>query len=112
MGVIVNGMDMPDGCAVCPFVGHRFENLEDGSHFIWVCSRGAIEKVIGKTGRRADCPLSYIPDKHGRLIDADKIIKGLEEVKKNHGNLTSNAVEYARLIIKMEPTVVEREDGK
>lgn len=112
MGIIVKGMDMPTGCAMCPFVGHRLENLEDGSHYIFTCSRGAIEKIVGKTGRREDCPLSYIPDKHGRLIDADKMTKELEEVKKKHGNLTSNAVEYARLIIKMEPTVVEREDGK
>ena len=112
MGIIVKGMDMPTGCAMCSFVGHRLEQLEDGSRYILTCSRGAIEKVIGKTGRRADCPLSYIPDKHGRLIDADKIVKVMDELKNRREGLPSSSVEYVKLIVKYEPTVVEREDGK
>lgn len=55
MSVIVKGMDVPSDCDGC---WHPTCNL-------W------IQTDVGK--RHKDCPISPMPEKHGRLIDADEL---------------------------------------
>ena len=62
MSVIVKGMKMPENCAVC--------DMMYGCEF-----------SIAMKKRPFDCPLIEVPE-HGRLIDADYLIKKLE------GNMT------------------------
>lgn len=62
MSVLIKGIEMPSGCAVCPFRIGRFCPYIDG----W---KNNIEKH--KTDRHPLCPLVPVPP-HGRLIDADE----------------------------------------
>lgn len=70
MGVYIN-MEMPKICAVCPF-----ENYGD-------CYGGKVKVIMdiddyvfsGK--RHPKCPLIPVPE-HGRLIDADAMIRNIE----------------------------------
>lgn len=66
MSILITGMEMPKSCGDCPV------NMT-------VCKRGyeyllAHPKLYNQ--RAEDCPISYVPP-HGRLIDADAILKAL-----------------------------------
>lgn len=66
MSVIVKGMKMPKNCDDCFFIGRGYPD--------W-CSLPQIsngDDEIDYTKKRPDwCPLIELPEKHGRLIDAD-----------------------------------------
>ena len=60
MGVYIKGMKMPEGCGEC--------NIP--------CGINDVDRVLfgfDKT-RPQNCPLVEIPEPHGRLIDADKLL--------------------------------------
>ena len=61
MSVVVKGMKMPDHCWECWLM----RNL--------TC--GASGELIPSTGKRKHCPLAALPDKHGDLIDRQKLIE-------------------------------------
>lgn len=104
MSVIVKGMKMPKDCYYC-----------DMSSF-GVCN------VVGRIWdieKRPDwCPLVELPEKHGRLIDADILEKGLRHMAKyQHGEQQQGilgcceTIRLASAIIpaEEEPTIVEAE---
>lgn len=69
MSVIVKNMETPENCGGCRFVGscgaHGNEEWPDIESIMF-------NDVIGIDGKRdKDCPLQPLPEKHGRLIDAD-----------------------------------------
>ena len=64
MSVIVKGIEMPEDCFSCRLKEEGFCNLTD-----------AVANDIYK--RNDDCPLVELPEKHGRLIDADALIHEL-----------------------------------
>lgn len=57
MSVIIKGVDVPSDCDGC---WHRTCNL-------W------LQADVGK--RHKDCPISPLPEKHGRLIDGDALVE-------------------------------------
>lgn len=59
MSILIKGMKMPDHCWECWLMGHM------------IC--GASGELIPFSGKRNECPLVALPEKHGRLIDADKL---------------------------------------
>ena len=64
MSILIKGMEMPN-CYNC--------TLES------ICSRWAKHDVEWqKQNRDEDCPLVELPAKHGRLIDADALLKLIE----------------------------------
>ncbi len=78
MNVLIKGVDMPKNCDECMFHWHgdgttyclaqsRLHNLH---HIKWpeVTTREAADVF-----REDTCPLVELPDKHGRLIDADAL---------------------------------------
>ena len=72
MGVIVMGMEIPENCGRCRFIGscgvHGNEEWPDIESIMF-------NDVIGIDGKRdKECPLRPLPKKHGRLIDADAFI--------------------------------------
>ena len=91
MSVIVKGMEMPRGCEDC-FIADQIG-----------IGRCRILKTIwdpdpGQPLRPYDCPLRPLPEKHGRLIDADEATRGsLERTGKR------------LLAIDTAPTIVEAE---
>jgi len=57
MSILIKGMEMPKNCGGC-FL--RF---------------GQCSRRIYMENRPSDCPLNEVPEPHGRLIDADKLMK-------------------------------------
>ena len=90
MSVIVKGMEMPESCYRCPMANDDF----------YLC--GATEKYLENDSeeRRPDwCPLIELPP-HGRLIDADELVR-IWTGAKFYGNI--------KPIVDARPTVIEAE---
>lgn len=73
MSVIIKGMSGCECCADCEFCGGLI--MPDD---IYVCdcppTRGMdITRAIEEDCRHPDCPLIELPEKHGRLVDADAL---------------------------------------
>lgn len=72
MSVYIPGMEMPKSCFYCPF---RLK--VDPDTFVCLATNEHIEETFAGTiemRNRGDCPLIPVPN-HGRLIDADAIMK-------------------------------------
>ena len=94
MSIIVNGMEMPEGCFGCILSFMWF----NGTETVLQCN--VLKKLVSDDGSKdPDCPLTEIPQ-HGRLIDADALCDGLVS---NHP-----VVIHA----KSAPTVLEAEEGE
>jgi len=74
MSVIIRDMDYPENCAVCKLAQKR----------VFACS--VMCPITGQTVgyydrgfhlEKHDCPLGHFPEKHGRLIDADALIRAM-----------------------------------
>lgn len=65
MSVLIEGMEMPDTCTRCDYIGL---NVAIGC-----------KVVTGTNGRADNCPLTEVPEPHGRLIDADALHKLFED---------------------------------
>ena len=92
-GVYIKGMTAPRSCAEC---------LDIGWNYVFECNLDDVES--GE--KRADCPLLTVPD-HGRLIDADALIREHALTKFDW----SDAVDVDD--IKAAPTIIPAsEEGK
>ena len=106
MSVIVRGMEMPKNCQEC------------GLYIEGACyAKGYRDyRSIMDTAKPDDCPLVELPEKHGRLVDADKLADLLSKEKEKvvgEGNLfLCFAVGFAWGFIAKEPTVVEAEGSE
>ena len=69
MDILIKNMEMPTNCFTC-----IFSELNDNG--ILVCIR--LGKACTRSKVRPDCPIVELPP-HGRLIDADKVIKSLKK---------------------------------
>jgi hypothetical protein len=101
MGVYIKGMEMPDGCVVCPFFIENHHDRGDDS----LCRASGKEAKCG-------CPLVPVPP-HGRLID----VKSLENMQFTEcmydaeSKLFVPFVEVASAIFDA-PTVIPAEEGE
>lgn len=106
MNVIVKNMKMPKNCQEC------------GLYIEGACyAKGYRDyRSIMDTAKPDDCPLVELPEKHGRLVDADKLADLLSKEKEKvvgEGNLLlCFAVGFAWGFITKEPTVVEAEGSE
>lgn len=70
MSVLVIGMDYPDNCLQCSFV-----RIVSGHYYCGCNANCMLGEYVGEhlegVGRHEGCPLVELPEKHGRLIDAD-----------------------------------------
>ena len=71
MGVYIKGMEMPDCCTRCDYLGL---NVAIG------CT-----VMTGTNGRATDCPLIKVPP-HGRLIDEQWLNMQIHTAKEIHAN--------------------------
>lgn len=98
MSVLIKGMDMPESCMICPYHACLGALMDEYGML------GAIDEVSSRThnlnGRAKDCPLVEVP-KHGRLIDADKLM----ELAQNYISKSVDCNDIARF-----PTVIEAEE--
>jgi hypothetical protein len=99
--VIVKGMEMPKNCTRCDYIGL---NVAIGCPV-----------MSGTNGRATDCPLGALPDKHGRLVDADALCEDLlgrwsvAETRKED-LIKAVMADVVTPIIACQPTIVESED--
>ena len=97
--VIVKGMKMPDSCYHCKIAescGHYIANYTNRRH--------------------PDCPLVALPDKHGRLVDADALRDRLRNLADDDWNANttttwSEAFSECDDMVDDAPIIVESEDG-
>ena len=83
--------EMPKGCWACPFaVGKHYECLFTKKSYNW-----------GLTTRPSDCPLIEITTPHGRLIDADALMRDIEEYHLSDGKF-QHWVEVQQTVIEAE----------
>ena len=106
MSVVVKGMKMPENCWEC--TGAR---LNVGvSVFGGICPY--CEKIVKdhnmQTGRHPECPLGALPDKHGRLVDADAMCNDLVTVDIQYQQM----IEWCISVTEAQPTIVEAEDSE
>lgn len=76
MSVIIKGMKMPDSCIKCCC-------CDDVEGFCHALSK-YFPRMLDASYKLPDCPLVALPEKHGRLIDADEkrlriTLKGIRE---------------------------------
>lgn len=95
--VLVKGMKMPESCYYCGLADTSFINCM------------AFEKPIlledDCEEKRPDwCPLVALPDKHGRLMDADALIA---DIRKNSASYFAD--DFAHEWVDRQPTIVEAE---
>ena len=99
MGIYIKGMKMPKSCAECPL--KYFDGEAECCPFVG-------DSVF--YNRRSDnCPLVPVPA-HGRLIDADEMLK-------EHYNGSPDGFVFRASVIRPEmveklPTIIEAEEGE
>lgn len=82
MSVLIKGMEMPSECRKCFMMDYAMT----GETYCEVNGKTLAEsyRPIEFDGRPDWCPLVELPEKHGRLIDADTIMEqwGLDKATK------------------------------
>jgi len=106
MSVVVKGVDIPESCRECPFENY----YSDTGKTVCMASLRVLAigfGIISFDGRHSSCPLVALPDKHGRLVDADALIEDVD------GDLTDSIAEGRAIEKIMEAkTVIEAEDSE
>ena len=109
MSILIKGMEMPHNCEECGLTSHRPEGLG-------LCH--ILHKQCNYDTRPKDCPLVEVPEPHGRLIDADKMVQYLHHQECDSCK-TPDSDEcfacrepFAEAVTDLQPTVIEAEDDK
>ena len=100
MSVVIKGMKLPKNCLLCPCcVG---EGIGAGrQHY---CQAIEDEPCVSETYRPKNCPLVEIRAPHGRLIDADKLTRCIDNA---YGD--KDIVKFVVNNIGRQPTIIEAE---
>jgi hypothetical protein len=117
MSVLIKGMRIPKDCRECKFQDYGFTTGDT-----WCGVNDAVLarnfEAIKFDGRPEWCPLVEVPEPHGRLIDADMLIKFVEdryeitwESDCYEGGIKDACSDILEKIDTM-PTVIEAEDGE
>lgn len=97
MGVYIN-MEMPESCDDC--------RLNNGISF-YAVPEYTEDGVVGRTDDRPGwCPLVPVPS-HGRLIDADALIKSLSLDEDDAENGASLLMAVFLEVLKSAPTIIQ-----
>lgn len=100
--ILITGMEMPNTCRRCIEMGIPVRCR--------VMKEEAVTAVMSGYNRPSDCPLVEVPT-HGRLIDADVLMKTLKEVpitdEKTEGIFTKMMCDFAIQILEKSVTVLE-----
>ena len=112
MSVLIKDMEIPENCGLCDLF-----HAESPMHCTVIKGHKTVGAPYGMP--RPDwCPLVEVPEKHGRLIDADALIKFVEdryeitwESDCYEGGIKDACSDILEKIDTM-PTVIEAEDGE
>lgn len=105
MGVYINGMEMPTSCDECRLMVFEDTNCAPELY----CGCPIVFKAHPQgVGHRPDyCPLVPVPP-HGRLIDADALLKP----KNQHIDVLADEWYVTVRTIETVPTIIEAEEGE
>ena len=103
MGVYIKGMEMPETCYECP--------CGDNEFYECMATKGRISYHHDEFGypdgeRQEWCPLVLVPP-HGRLIDADALLKGCKRVV---GEFSTREYAFSQTAIENAPTIIPAEE--
>lgn len=108
MSMLIKGMKMPENCFHCQ-MGYRYGDVDNAK---LMCTITAKVIPLGKSlDIMENCPLVEIPP-HGRLIDADALIKRATTVGETddlwdyYPQATQDFVDY----VNDAPTIIESEE--
>ena len=73
MGVYIRGIEMPKSCIECPFITSSW-----GLDYYCTIAKDYEEYRYINERRMKSCPLVSVPP-HGRLIDADALMSGVDD---------------------------------
>lgn len=100
-------MEMPTRCDGCPIADTLCCPLMPGVPALWAEYASAVkEKRL-----HSDCPLVPVPP-HGRLVDADALVKMFKEKAAEYGGLGGIIVALAAACIDAAPTIIAAEKGE
>ena len=103
MSVLIKGMKMPNNCMACDI-----EEVDDcGNEYRCPLIYKGYTSKIRQDGKLPECPLVELPEKHGRLIDAD-LLKN-EYPHDTDWDYPVNTNCYVSESIDNAPTVIEAE---
>ena len=102
--IMIKGAKMPDGCVDCPC-------LNDEHLMFCQVTNHSLRDVDVFNERAKDCPLTEIPP-HGRLIDADELLRLIGNCMFPSDMVTTTALSMATNWIKEAQTVIDAEDGE
>lgn len=106
MSIFFNTAKMPTTCMSC-FCNHQGWDSNGSIHCPIMCDDGTIVCVDGcEEFRHPWCPLHELSNKHGRLIDADRL---LAIIKSAAGDQNSVPLQAVLDSIEHAPTVIEAE---
>ena len=100
MSVLIKSMEMPTSCYECPC------NKDDGFGF-FTC--GVTKSECDFRNLPSDCPLIEVPP-HGRLIDADALMKDGWYLHKQVMGMSGCATHELPLNNPSIPTIIEAEE--
>lgn len=100
MSIVIKGISMPDKCSKCPFCGLAGRYMDMLSCMF--TGKSEVRELIDD--RLPGCPVVALPEKHGRLIDADTLI---DDVRKHSESYFAD--DFAHEWVDVQPTVVEAE---
>ena len=108
MSILINDMEFPTSCLECP--------LTDGHSASCLITEQSVYFFINK--RHNDCPLVPIPP-HGRLIDADALIRGIkadaiweyEPTNEYDSGIRAGAMAVMRSV-RNAPTIIPAEESE
>ena len=123
MSVVVLGMEMPECCQDCEghLVGewNEYDEMCDTCIFVlsehpWEPKHKEIDGIDTSKSTPDWCPIRPLPEKHGRLIDADAFIGTIRPIveEDDYAGCTFRTVkELMTEHIDEAPTIVEAEGG-
>ena len=114
MSVVIKDFDTPEKCQMCPCCYIENETaLPPNKPGKPICSvwGDRIQDMYSK--RNDNCPLIPLPQKHGRLIDADFLLGRLKEFAKGYDPNTFHVtmLDVYRWL-EYSTAVIEAEDGE
>lgn len=105
MSVLIKGMDMPKNCVTCHLNKGGLFCPAMPDNFCGYCSDSEEDPIPNW------CPLVEVPDNHGRLIDASRVIDVIDILEeKGESEALWKQMKY---IVDDTPTVIpsDKEDG-
>ena len=95
MSIFINSkVHLPSSCKKCPF---NYADMSAG--FCTAASETIDTRTYGRK-RHPDCPMVEIPTPHGRLIDADELLRRPTNILFN---------KYPKSCVRNAPTIIEAE---